>query len=225
MKNKNIIAVKNLIASLPIEALRNHKVVLNLIRAFGIVCWGPPVFGDDEEWKNPSMEMAGIYQTPAQLAGALIYLSKYEVNSFCEIGTFQGGNFLFISEYLKRFNPWIQCMAVDPTDYLNPEIKAVIDKEDFLSFAKTTSDEIAGRTFDLCLIDGDHSAQWVQRDWMNVGQHAKICAIHDIQETSCPAVIAFWAGLKGTGKKTIEFLHHNAPAPLQGIGIIHNRRG
>ena len=71
MKNKNIIAVQNLIRCLPINALEDAEVVANLVRAFGIVQWGPDAFGEDEKFKNASVEMAGIYQTPNQIAKAL----------------------------------------------------------------------------------------------------------------------------------------------------------
>jgi hypothetical protein len=43
VKNKNIIVVRNLIETLSIESLKNSEVVANLVRAFGIVQWGPPV--------------------------------------------------------------------------------------------------------------------------------------------------------------------------------------
>jgi len=39
MKNKNIVAVRNLIRCLDIESLRNPEVVANLVRAFGLVKW------------------------------------------------------------------------------------------------------------------------------------------------------------------------------------------
>lgn len=223
MKNKNIIAVQNLLRCLDLNSLRNAEVVANLVRAFGIVQWGPPVFGNDEIFKNRFGDMAGIYQTPDQIAKALVYLSDFEINSYLEIGVFQGGNFLFVSEYLRRFNPDVQCLGIDPTGYLNDEISAVIQKEDWLSFSDMTSDGLIGEKFDLVFIDGEHTGEWVRKDWENVGHHAKICMIHDIQETTCPEVVAFWKELKQTTSKgAIEFLDHTSLVPLQGIGIIHN---
>jgi len=149
MNNKNIIAVRNLIRRLDKESLKNPEVVANLIRAFGIVQWGPDVFGADEVFKNASPEMAGIYQTPDQIAKALVYLSDYKINSYLEVGVFQGGTFLFVSEYLRRFNPKIQCTGIDPTDYLNPEIADIINAESWLSFLPCTSDDVAGKPFDF----------------------------------------------------------------------------
>jgi len=218
MKNKNIIVVQNLIRLLDLESLRNYEIVVNLVRAFGIVQWGPPAFGEDEKFKNISDSAAGIYQTPNQIAKALVYLSEFEINSYCEIGVFQGGNFLFVSEYLRRFNPEIRCVGIDPTHYLNEEIKEIIKDEWFMTFKPITSDKIIGKEFDLVFIDGEHTGEWVKRDYENVGQYAKICMIHDIQEATCPDIGEFWKTIKG--KKPVTFLDCTTANPSQGIGVI-----
>ena len=219
VKNKNIEVVMSLIRCLDIESLRNWQVVADLVRAFGIVKWGGPM-GDEDKFKNPTPGMAGIYQTPNQIAKALVYLSELTVNSYLEIGVFQGGNFIFVSEYLRRFNPQIQCTGIDPTDYLNEEIKEVIDANPYMTFRAVTSAEIAGKEFDLVLIDGDHSAEWVARDWENVGRHAKYCMVHDIQDAYCPDVVWYWGNIKGDNPVT--FLDNTSAGPLMGIGIICN---
>ena len=224
IKNKNIIAVRNLIRTLDIQSLRNPEVVANLVRAFGIVQWGPEVFGDEEYFKNPYPYMAGIYQTPNQISKALVYLSDMEINTYLEIGVFQGGNFLFVSEYLRRFNPNIRCIGIDPTDFLNDEIKWLIDHETFISFKSINSDSVIGQEFDLVFIDGEHTTEWINKDWNNVGKFAKICIIHDIQETTCPDCIEFWNKLRQSKKKILEFLDYSSKIPTQGIGIIHNQK-
>lgn len=223
MENKNIIAVRDLIRCLDISSLKNPDVVAHLVRAFGLVQWGPPVFGKDEKFKNPSTLMAGIYQTPDQISQALVYLSDFEIKTYLEIGVFQGGTFLFMSEYLKRFNPDIKCLGLDPTNYLNAEIREETELSEWMRMIAVTSDKLSGRVFDLVFIDGDHSAEWLAIDWESVGKAAKICMLHDIQEKSCPDVVAIWETLKKIkGKTTKEFLSHQALYPLQGIGIIHN---
>ena len=224
MKNKNIIVVRNLIKCLDVESLRNPEVVANLARAFGIVQWGPISFGDDEVFKNTTVEMAGIYQTPIQIAEMLVYLTEFKINSYLEIGIFQGGNFLFVSEYLRRFNPDIKCTGIDPTigQYLNDEVKAIIESELFLSVEPITSDNIAGSEFDFVFIDGDHTYAWANKDWENIGKNAKICGLHDIQGPVCPDIVRFWNELKTKGKPTVEFLKSTTAEPTKGIGIIHN---
>ena len=225
MKNKNIVVVQNLIRRLPIEVLKDSEVVANLVRAFGLVQWGTNSFGHDEMFKNPSVDMAGIYQTPMQIAEALVYVSDFKINSYLEVGVFQGGNFLFCSEYLRRFNPSIQCLGIDIGNHLNPEIKSIIEQEIFLSFKSMTSDKLAGRGYDLCLIDGDHTAAWIKRDWENVGTYAKICMLHDIQGPICPDVVAFWKKLKEDHPdNTIKECLSYTEKPTQGIGIMHSKK-
>ena len=224
MINKNILVVQNLVRCLDLASLKNPEVVANLVRAFGIVQWGPPAFGEDEVFKNSTPAMAGIYQTPGQIAKALVYLSDFEIKTYLEVGVFQGGNFLFVSEYLRRFNPSIRCIGADPTNFLNHEIQAIIEKEIFISFKSITSDAISGQEFDLVFIDGEHTTEWIEKDWNNVGKQAKICIIHDIQEPSCPDIVEFWGKLKGSKKKIAEFLDCTSEMPSQGIGIIHNAK-
>jgi len=219
MKNKNIIVVQNLLRLLDLESLKNYEIVANLVRAFGIAQWPEPTFGDDEKFKNASSDMAGIAQTPDQIAKALVYLSEYKINSYLEIGVFQGGNFLFVSEYLRRFNPEIKCLGIDPSDFLNPEIGAIIEKEDWLTFSKVTSDDIAKQKFDLVFIDAEHKDGWPARDYENVGKFAKICMVHDIQYLPCPEVKLFWEKIKDS--ESVEFLESSALPPIHGIGLLH----
>jgi hypothetical protein len=224
MNNKNIIAVQSLLRCIDIASLRNPEVVENLVRAFGLVRWGGFVLGKDDLWQNAAPEMAGLYQTPGQLAPALVYLSAFKIKSYLEVGVFQGGTFLFISEYLKRFNPGIRCDGLDPTGYLNSEIAEIIKREPWMNFIPETSDVLKGKRYDLVFIDGDHTNGWPLRDWENLGESAAICMIHDIQEQSCPDCIELWDTVKNTkGKTVVEFVQHSADAPLQGIGILHDR--
>jgi hypothetical protein len=221
MKNKNIIAVQSLLRCLEIESLKNPEVVANLVRAFGIMHWGPATAGPEVRFIGTG---AAIGQTPDQIAKALVYLSKFYILSFCEIGVMHGGNFLFVSEYLRRFNPGIQCMGVDPTNYLDSEIKEIIDNESFLTFKSTTSEQIAGQVFDFVFIDAEHVAPWPEKDWNNVGQYAKICGFHDIQEPMWPDVTALWNKLKANKEKVFaEFTDDLSGCKSHGIGLIHDR--
>jgi hypothetical protein len=224
MKNKNVIAVQNLIRCLPLDALKDAEVVANLVRAFGIVAWGPRTIGPEVRFINP--DNVGIAQTPDQIAKALVYLSKFKINSFCEIGVYHGANLLFCSEYLRRFNPDIKCFGVDPTEFLDSDIKDVIEKETWITLKAVTSEYLKGEKFDFVFIDADHVQPWPQRDWQNLGQHAKICGFHDLQDPGWPDVGKFWNTLKGNEKKVmVEFLDDPSNCKTHGIGIIHEKKG
>jgi hypothetical protein len=222
MKNKNILAVQNLLRCLDMASLMDPEVVANLVRAFGIMNWGPATTGPEARFIGSNG--AAIGQTPDQIAKALVYLSQFKIDSFCEIGVMHGGNFLFVSEYLRRFNPDIQCLGVDPTNYLDAEIRAIIETEMFLTFKSVTSAQIVGQEFDFVFIDGDHVSPWPAQDYENVGQYAKICGFHDLQDLLWPDVAALWEGLKGNKKKVmVEFIDDLSGSRSHGIGLIHDK--
>lgn len=221
---KTFIAVQSLIRQLPFESLKDPSIVANLVRAFGIVAWGPLTAGPETAFVTS--DNRGIAQTPDQIAKALVYLSQFQINTYCEIGVYHGANFLFCSEYLKRFNPTIRCLGVDPTveTYLDTDIKEVIDKEIWITIKSITSEDIKGEKFDYVFIDGDHVQPWVQRDWQNLGQHAKICGFHDLQDPGWPDVARYWERLRGNKDKVmVEFLDDLSNLKTHGIGIIHNK--
>lgn len=222
MKNRNIAIVQNLLHCLDIASLRNFEVVADLIRVIGLTPWtydGMSETGPEARFINPP-GMASIGQTPDQIAKALVYLSDIKINSYCEIGIYYGANFFFVSEYLRRFNPEIQCFGVDPTNHVSPEIKELIKASNWMHLEFQTSKQMVGRKFDLVLIDGDHTTPWLVKDWENVGKYANICMFHDLQDSIWPDVAAFWAGLKGA--KKLEFLDCYPDRKTQGIGLIHN---
>jgi hypothetical protein len=218
----NFIAVQGLLRQLPLDSLKDAEIVANLVRAFGIVAWGPRTIGPEMRFINP--DNRGIAQTPGQIAKALVYLSQFKINSYCEIGVYHGANLLFSSEYLRRFNPSIKCLGVDPTQYLDADIKEVIDKEIWITLKSITSEDIKGEKFDYVFIDGDHVQPWVQQDWQNLGQHAKICGFHDLQDPGWPDVGKYWERLKGNRDKVmVEFLDDPSNCKTHGIGIIHDK--
>ena len=221
--NRNIPIVQNLIRNLDTESLKNPEVVANLVRAIGLMRWVhygmDPETGPETLYLNPDGIVA-IGQTPDQIAKALVYLSDFEINSYCEIGLYYGGNFWFVSEYLRRFNPDIQCVGIDPVDHVSPQIWDIVISSDWMRVILTTSEEIAGSDFDLVFIDGNHTTPWLVNDWENVGRHSKICMFHDLQDALWPDVGAFWAGLNGP--KKIEFLDCCPDRATHGIGLIHN---
>ncbi len=220
MKNKNIVVVQNLLRNLPLAVLKDAEVVANLVRAFGIMDWG--------HTSGPEARFIGqgatLGQTPDQIAKLLVYMSAFKLDSFCEIGIYYGANFLFCSEYLRRFNPGIQCLGIDPTGLLDDEILIIINTEMWLIHKSVTSDEIKGQAFDFVFIDAEHNAPWPKKDYENLGQYAKFCAFHDLQEPLWPDVGVLWETLKKVpGKAMVEFLDDPSEQKTHGIGLIYNK--
>ena len=99
-------------------------------------------------------------------------------------------------------------------------------------FVIGTSRDFAGRSFDLCLIDGDHSLAAVSADFDQVGRRSKMCAFHDINDAiveSYPGhdggVPCFWRRLKAQGQNLEfhEFVSHTRGSRVMGLGLAVQR--
>lgn len=196
-----------------LDLLTDKEYVFNLIREYGL--HNDPLITDSYgEHNQDCLVSDGMIQIPEQLADTLIYLSDYLIDKYLEIGTFNGKATLFITAYLTRFNPGLETLTVDNLRvFMNPYQHLKIIQH----FG--TSDDLKGRQSDLCFIDGDHSLDWVKRDYENVGKSAKICMFHDILETeivnnSRRDVKEFWQSIKRPTSK--EFVDGGR----FGIGIL-----
>ena len=174
--------------------------------------------GEWNKFKVENWNIPGIYQTPGQIAPCISNLLKHEINSYLEIGIFQGGSYLLMSNFLKLKNPNVKCIGVDISkQYLPKEVEPFI-RELHIG----TSDDFKRQSFDLVFIDGEHSLEWAKRDWENVGQYAKIAMFHDIVQPTYPDLIKFWNQLK-EGKTYKEYCYQTEEKPVQGIGLIFNK--
>lgn len=155
------------------------------------------------------------YQVPRQLAGFVSLASRLDIQSFCNIGTFNGWTTAFITCHLRKKQP-VCVVSVDIKDKVEDPLSKL-----GIKFHIGTSDDLRGERFDLCLIDGDHSYDWVARDFENIGQHARYCAFHDINDFFCPGVRQFYSEIR-IGRPCREFLYHPDDLNLMGIGVIKN---
>jgi len=196
-----------------LDLLTDKEYVCSLIREYGLHN-DPRVNHMYGKFDQDYLVSEGMIQIPEQLAGALIYLSDYLIDKYLEIGTFNGRSTLFITAYLTRFNPGLETLTVD-------NLRVFQNTYQHLNIIQHlgTSDDLKGRQSDLCFIDGDHSINWVKRDYENVGKSAKICMFHDILETEIVNggrrdVKEFWQSIKRPTSK--EF----TDGGRFGIGIL-----
>lgn len=101
-----------------------------------------------------------------------------------------------------------------------------------------TSDDQRGTVYDVVFIDDDHSYDWAQRDFENLGRHARpVCAFHDISAKEYipqgGGVFRFWRELRATVSREAAMLElcHAVPGPhvdpdglWMGIGLIDYAR-
>jgi len=196
-----------------IEKLQDRSFLLSLIREYGIHNDSriSHMYGKEN---IPYLVQNGMLQIPEQIADALLYLSGKEIHQYLEIGTHNGKTTAFIVAYLTRFNPELKALTIDiHRRWSNPyKHLRIVEVEG-------TSDDWKGFQSDLCFIDGDHSIEWVKRDYENVGQYAQICMFHDIVEEGGIGngkmdVKEFWGSIKKP--TSLEFTTHGR----MGIGIL-----
>jgi len=143
------------------------------------------------------------------------YVREKDIKKYGEVGVWRGGLFTMMTALLIRYNKNFELsVAVDPKD---------VDL-DFIGEYCTldyycTSEEVSD-VFDLCFIDGDHTYDWVRKDWNNVGVNSAIVAFHDIKHHSLPGVTRCWEEVS-RHLPSVEFVH--PPINVMGIGVVVNR--
>jgi len=150
------------------------------------------------------------WQYPRQLAGYLVLLSRLGVCSYLEIGVRHGGTFLLTVEYLRRFQPLREALAVDLGDA--PAVRAYAAENAGVSFLQADSHapEFRARIeahpgFDLALIDGDHTAEGCWADFELVRPRARVVAFHDTVSDVVPGVGEVWRRVRAECAEGCEF--------------------
>jgi hypothetical protein len=213
--NKQEILIKE-IAQLNINTLTEEDII-RVTCNYGLVYDPHWDCGEWDKYKVENWTIPGIYQTPRQIAECIMELLKYDINTYLEVGIFQGGSYLLITNFLKLKNPNIKCIGIDISrEYMPKDVEPYID-----NYTIGTSKDFSGQKFDLVFIDGDHSLKGALTDWLNVGQFAKIAMFHDIVQPTYPDLIYFWNCLK-VHKQYKEYCYQTIGKDVQGIGLLFN---
>ena len=207
------------------EDLRRVEYVESLVGRAGLAHDDRGIYGEDARWMNPVPR--GLWQIPRQLAELLVWLSHRNVRTFLEIGTYTGHTFAVIMTYLSRFQPDLVGTTVDPAR--RHRVSGLTPRYFRARYARGTSDDFAGRSFDFCFIDGDHRYGAVARDFRSVGRYARICAFHDINDELSASfagndggVVRFWSDLVTVidPQRVRTFCYHSEGRRVMGIGAI-----
>ncbi len=162
----------------------------------------------------------GMWQSPDELADMIIFLQNKNIQSFLNIGTFNGITFNFVSDCLNQLRK-TKCVTLDAFDH-NPV------KNKNYRYEIATSDNWAGKDYDFVFIDGDHSYNWAKKDYENSGKLARICGFHDVVDVLLSGfppynggVPRFWSEISKS-YKSVLFDCPKKPIKIMGIGLIEH---
>jgi hypothetical protein len=153
------------------------------------------------------------WQYPNQFSKYLATLSRYQINTYLEIGVRHGGTFVATVEYLNRFHQLRKAVGVDichsPSlvryTKINPRAEFIQMDSQSLQFKEFI--RINGR-YDLVLIDGSHEENACRSDFENVRRKANIVVFHDIKSDICPGVGKVWNEVKAGHPDEYDFFEY-----------------
>lgn len=174
-----------------------------------------------------------IWQYPIQLAPFMKWLNGIKVNSFLEIGSRWGGNFIVISQILKNNNPDIKLYACD----VMPESSNLYQFKQRVHFEYLEMDSqseefknlIKQKSIEFAYIDGLHHYKECMSDYslFENNPQTKYIVFHDIDSDQCVDIKKIWDEVKTDDRfESIEFIDQYPPKliPKQknflGIGVL-----
>lgn len=190
----------------------NREKLIELICEAGLVDDSRLNYREYEPYRAGKGE--GLYQKPDQMADFLLFLNKFKIKSWVEIGTFNGWHAAFVTSYLRLNNPYLESHTMD----VMKKTKRLKDKEYGINFHTRDSNYLKGTQFDLVYIDGCHKRKSIIKDYNNLGIHAKICAFHDIDDN-------ITKDAKDTYKEIVKNKWHKefTSNRIMGIGVTFQK--
>lgn len=187
----------NLIRTAPLDQLTNAAYLEDeLLPALGLQV-DPPLLPERLHRYEGGLRS---WQWPNQFAPYLVWLSGQGIHSYCEIGVHHGGTFIITVEYLRRFGRVDSAVALDVARH--PTIAAYCGAMGYEFYQLNSHEQNAWRvlekrTFDLAMIDGDHSEEGFTADFALIRDKARIIAFHDATNKGYPWIQAFYEAYPG----------------------------
>lgn len=238
--HSNFFKVLKALVDAPTDDLRSHDWLIARIQSAGLfyddrVSSEDPtksIYGSDVAYMhhNPGKcPKTGLWQTPQQLAGAMLLLSSKGITSYLEVGPATAWTSTFLVTYLSRFG-LTSARLVDAYSLLDDSLPSMwkafnlpIEYTLFPLEQEIVPLEQLRPTYDLVFIDGNHEWKHVNMDFNHYGPLARILMFHDINDRSCVDVVRFWKTLRekhGAEWTFHEFTMHPNNFRLMGLGIV-----
>jgi hypothetical protein len=183
-----------------------------------------------EYFKQNNLGGIDLQQVPSELEKLIRFLWTHHprLSSYFEVGVGKFGNFLVLNESWKAKGIRPSLCVADNFSQDNEEqkrrfefVKQHYSVESFIG--NTASDEferfLTGRSFEVILIDGDHSFSGCMSDLITCYKHLQpggTLIMHDITSGSCPGVQAVFT----FAKKYFESSETFSDSSTCGLGIL-----
>ena len=176
-----------------------------------------------------------VWQYPCQFAPYLVQVARRPVRSYLEIGVQHGGSFITTVEYLRNQGHLVErALAADvhPSGVVARYVMTHPFAEQVVLDSASAAFRALARsqTWDLVLIDGDHSFKGCLTDFETVHGYAETIAFHDIVDSLATDVRTVWELVRREHANTYDFAEFTAQYPevaggrtYLGIGVATRR--
>ena len=194
-------------------------------------------------WLRQKINEYGIY--PFRKEGERINWSRYgvlqvldEFTKFCnfigsqegiktaiEVGVARGRSSYIICALLSRKNPDLKYTLVDICDQLDSFTRFQKILPSLVKNIPSTSEDYKGRNYDFVFIDADHSYDESMKDYLNIGQYARvITCFHDIyahEYDHCNGgIVRTWNEVQELTREKEHKIFSSYPGQWMGIGCV-----
>ena len=158
-----------------------------------------------------------VWQYPIQLAPYIKWLQTLNVKSYLEIGVRWGGNFIVVSEVLKKNNPTIKLFSCD----LSSKSDILTEYDQYCNYTHLAQNSSSPQfkefvdniVIDMVFIDGDHTYEGCYSDYrlFENNPNTKYIVFHDISHKGL-GVVNVWNEVKNDARfDYIEFTQQYLP--------------
>jgi hypothetical protein len=201
------------------EKVRSVDDLTKFICTIGLFYDNRNLYGKYQSFMLPEGH-GGLWQNPEELA-TFLWSNKQlfidaKIQSYLDIGTFNGYTTFVIVEFLKTFvNPDIRVKTIDPFVLIHPNMVDYI-----MPYFQQTTIEGINEEYDLVFIDGLHEHPGPSNDFDHVSKYATLVFFHDVTDRHCPAVRETFARLAQMYDHSLT----NLSGDLFGIGLLDLRK-
>lgn len=215
-KQKNIL--KEILCA-PDEKILSYNWMYQKINEFGI-------YPFRQEGENINWSRYGVLQVLDEFTKFCNFIgSQDKIKTAIEIGVAKGRSSYVICALLSRKNPDLSYTLVDICDQLDSfsefqEILPPLVKE-----VPSTSEECKGKKYDFVFIDADHSYDGSMKDYLNIGQYARIITcFYDIYaheyDVYNGGIVQTWKEVQELTKEKQHIIFSSYPDQWMGIGCV-----